>query len=575
MADESSFSVRKRDGKVEPFKRGILKEDLVSGFRLAPEEADVFVRSLELGVLRRKKDVVESAAIKQLVYDYKVTGPVDLAVARLAEAEFGEIAPPPTEEVIRGPRREYTRRGPAAPVLLAADSLAALVEPAAEPLARLLRHTGDLAAAFLNEAVREEIDELVDVLDPMSFVNADRKAALRRAIEAVTADRFVRPAQRAAFLEALTEVGERADLVGAEGLATAIYDAVVTNLRRRGVTVTLDDDLAAGEVYRMVASLERRGNDKPLRGFDWPLYAYERVDPLADDLDGGELTFQGRNERSLYTDDVTFVREFVSSGWLPATEFPNDLPRPYRKNLEGADTVGVYAWFLVERETTDSILDELFEKAGDALRDKEEELAEKAESKFGDFLGDLSTAIPFPVPDSVKKAAGQLAGGVVGWLIDLIVELLNTEARPFPSVQIVHRVLWPAGKKPLSLVAMSTRGTAEDEYRQARFAYYRENEPNRISPYSDDLQGTVIWFGASQPAPEAPGGIFRATAESRETAIIWRPTDGVLAPCGFGATVRQQNVVKREAVFVPMLRSDLRKDKVSASVSGTGVVTGN
>lgn len=308
-----------------------------------------------------------------------------------------------------------------------------------------------------------------------------------------------------------------------------------------------------------------------MRRIDWPLYCFERVDPLADDLDGGELTYQERNERSLYTDDLNVVQDFVSSGWLPVTEFQNDLPRAYRKNLDGADSVGLYAWFLVERETTGSILDEIFEKARTKLEEKKDEIKDKAESKFGDFLADLATAIPFPVPDSIKKAAGQLAGGVAGWLIDLIVELLNTEGRPFPSVQIVHRVLRPSGRKPLSLVTMSTRAAASDEYRQARFAYYRENEPDRISPYSDDLQGTVLWFGASAPAPQAPSNIFRNTAESNETAIIWRPTDGVLAPAGFGVTVRQQNLVKRDAIYVSMLRADLRKDSASESVSGTGM----
>lgn len=111
MSTESSFLVRKRDGKTESYRRAILKEDLVSGFGLSSEDANTFVNAFELDVLRRRKSLVDSSAIKGLVYGYKANGPVALAVARLSDEEFGgratlpAIAPAATGRQAIAPHR--------------------------------------------------------------------------------------------------------------------------------------------------------------------------------------------------------------------------------------------------------------------------------------------------------------------------------------------------------------------------------------------------------------------------------------------------------------------------------------
>ena len=445
----------------------ILRHDLERRFLFDSDKIDLFANYVEryvkcerpaaisgdalvLAVHRANVDAIEEVGLDRIIGDTIAIPPEFPAVPDLGAA--GRDGDPELGSAF----------GPAAPVLLWARETAARLPRAEEAMASILIGAANLAAVAVAAALRNKASDIAGAAVERDLISADRTGVL---VEVISAN--AGPAEpRKSFLKtmahgiiALQETGGVATEAAfndrlARGLAAGMAGSGIDN-----IPISYYEDPRFQYTYTIVSSTERRARQgAPLVESQEALRCYERVE-IYDDIEGHEWTYQ-RDVAALETDDSPSQdRVFVPIQWK--IDRKADLPPSHARLLEPSPDIAIYRWHMVERETTETVLDKLFEKAGKALEDNKDDLEEKAVEKVLDLLADFGAGfLPFPVPDGIKSQVSKLAskavGELVGWLVELVVDLVDTSARPFPTVVIIHTIVHQPGQKPINLVILST-----------------------------------------------------------------------------------------------------------------------
>lgn len=556
---------------VRPFDERILRFDLEHTFRVDPEKADVFANFTRRFIERNNPDTITGDSLVLAIHRANSVALEEVGLERifadLVEArplQPGlESAPKPLER--SNPATDVFRfTGPLAPFALATAEITAHLRPQDRQLKKLLSGLQNIAEVAVAAALRAKAEEIAAAAVQKKLVSQEQAAQLTSAITADAGPAQVRRSVKRRMGRAMEVLQETGTLDSASALNGAISQSLAADMAQveiANIPSRFHEDEGANVEYMIVSSTERSARpDLPLGNFRYPLWCRKRVE-WYDDLEAQELTYH-RPYALLETDDSPRSDEvYVSYQWKMdrAADIPNSHARP----LENSPDVAIYQIHLVERETTDTVLDDLVRNAKETAEEKEEDLKEKAIEKAIDLLSDIGTEfLPFPVPNGVKeqltKLIGKAVGELVGWLIELVADLLDTSARPFPTVTIVHTIIYEPPLKPINIVAISVASTNGRALNQVTdLARWDGTKLQRDWSPDRRVRRAVRWVGASRPAGVLETRCFEQVAMSEAAAAIWRAPEQ-----GFGVVIRLENEVKDNGLYCLALRTDMREQYV-------------
>jgi hypothetical protein len=207
----------------------------------------------------------------------------------------------------------------------------------------------------------------------------------------------------------------------------------------------------------------------------------------------------------------------------------------------------VFTWHLVDRESTDSVIDKVIKAAKEGLEEEDDELKEKAKEFAEGVINDLGAVASITIPRPVENALSSATKQIIGWIIDEVVKILDTSARPFPLLMLMHRTIWPSGYKPLSIVSLAETNSSSSGATRVPLSERRSD--GLIVPRPFPGREDVWWVGQSSD----PGSMPRSLMEGAGAgdAVMWRPRD-----TGFGAVKRQRST--EGGRYVVAVRADVR-----------------